>query len=86
MLLFVAGLLMAQAAAGTPPKPVDPKGDAIVCHSAQSDVGTHMHPKRVCMKKSEWDLVQANTDTQLDRIQDRGSFAPGMAEGGHAPH
>jgi hypothetical protein len=44
-----------------------------------SDVGTHMRPKPVCMKQSEWDLVEKHTQDQLRTLGERSSFDPGKA-------
>lgn len=82
MSLIFASLLMAQATAAAPQQAADPSANQIICHAGQSEVGTHMRPKPVCMKKSEWDLVESNTQNQLSRVQDRSSFNPGMAQGG----
>ena len=84
MSLVLLGLIAAQAAAVAAQPPLEAQADPVICRSEQSEVGTHMRPKRVCMKKSEWALVQANTETQVDRVRDRGSFNPGMASG-HGP-
>ena len=59
--------------------------DPVICKRDQnSEVGTHMAPPKVCMKKSEWDLIEKNTQTELQSFRDRSSFDPGRAEG-HKP-
>jgi hypothetical protein len=75
-------LLAALAASADTPPPAQPVKDPIVCKRPRtSDVGTHMRPQPVCMKKSEWDLAEKNTQTQLDRLHDRASVDPGRAQG-----
>ena len=39
-----------------------------------------MKPKKVCMRKSDWDCVEQNTRNQLQSINQRGNN-PGMAAG-----
>lgn len=82
--MFLAMALLA-AASMQQPGADQPKDDPVICRTAQSDVGTHMRPKRVCMKRSEWTLVETDTQTQVGRIKDRNSFDPGMAQGAR-PH
>ena len=71
-------------AAGTAPLPAGQikDTDPVVCvkQAVGSEVGTHMRPKKVCMKKSEWDLVEQHTKETLQSINGRGNN-PGMAEG-----
>jgi hypothetical protein len=80
MLILVAAFAsMANPLQAAPPAK-DP--DPIVCKRDETpEVGSHMRPKPVCMKKSEWDLVEKNTQEQLTRLQDRSAFDPGRAEG-----
>lgn len=80
--MFVAMALLA-AASAPPATASETKKDPIICHAGRSEVGTHMRPKPVCMKKSEWELVENNTQTQLNRFQDRSAFAPGRQEMGN---
>ena len=69
----------AQAPAATPQAAKD--ADPIVCTSrGDSEVGTHMKPKKVCMRKSDWDYVEQNTRNQLQSINQRGNN-PGIATG-----
>lgn len=77
MLFAIALLAAAQQPAATPP----PKDDPVVCRRPQAEVGTHMRPKPVCMKKSDWELSEKNTQNQLSKFQDRSSYDPGMAQG-----
>jgi hypothetical protein len=56
-----------------------------VCqHPDTSEVGTHLRPKKVCMKKSDWDIVQKQTERELRSLRERNAFDPGRAEG-HRP-
>jgi hypothetical protein len=76
--MFIALALLAATpteAAGTPQQADDP----IICHREESDVGTHMRPKPVCMKKSEWDFAQRNTQKQLQNFREHSSFDPGSS-------
>ena len=67
----------------TGPAPAAP--DPIVCKRDQSsEVGTHMRPKPVCMKKSDWDFVERHTQTELQSLHERSAFDPGKADG-HRP-
>ena len=58
--------------------------DPVICHRDESEVGTHMRPKPVCMRKSEWDLVEKDTQRQLQSLHDKHTD-PGRADG-HGPH
>ncbi len=78
MLLLIAAL----SAIGqqTPAQPAA-NADPVICKRGTSEVGTHMRPEKVCMKKSEWDFVERNTQRELQTLRDRSSFDPGMAQG-----
>ncbi|MGZ2411593.1 hypothetical protein ACUXST_000990 [Sphingomonas sp. F9_3S_D5_B_2] len=82
--LFVGLAAAAQAKAATPPAtPVD--ADPVICQRDNtSEVGTHMKPKKICMKRSDWDIVEKQTHKELQSLRDRNSFDPGRAEG-HRP-
>ncbi|WP_308516555.1 hypothetical protein [Sphingomonas flavescens] len=56
--------------------------DPVICtrQNVGTEVGTHMRPKKVCMKKSEWDLIEAHTKETLQSINGRGNN-PGRADG-----
>ena len=82
MLILLSGLLAAaQTSAASPPAKED---DPVVCHRPESEVGSHMRPKPVCMKKSEWDYIEKQSRAQLQRM-DEHQLDPGRAEG-HGPH
>ena len=76
-------LLLVLAAAAVEPSAAPTKNsDPVVCvrQSVGAEVGTHMRPKKVCMKKSEWQLVERHTMETLQSINGRGNN-PGMADG-----
>lgn len=77
-------LLLGLAVADQPPASAA-EADPVVCvrPRAGSEVGTHMRPKKVCLKKSEWDIIDKHTKETLQSINDRGNN-PGRADG-HAP-
>ena len=79
MLLLIAAF--AAAAQQSPPQQAaDP--DPVVCkHDRTSEVGTHMRAGKVCMKKSEWDFVERNTQRELQTFKDHSAFDPGTAQG-----
>ena len=78
-------MLLLLAAVVADPNAVAKDADPVVCarQNVGSEVGTHMRPKKVCMKKSEWQLIEAHTKETLQSINGRGNN-PGRAEG-HAP-
>ena len=83
MLTLIAALAGVATSPQSAPPAKDP--DPVVCKRDQTpEVGTHMRPKPVCMKKSDWDIVEKNTQYELHSLQDRSSFDPGKAEG-HGP-
>jgi hypothetical protein len=77
-MMFVAML----ALTAVEPNVVAAEKDPVVCarQTVGSEVGTHMRPKKVCMKKSEWELVEAHTKETLQSINGRGNN-PGKADG-----
>ncbi|HSR01130.1 MAG TPA: hypothetical protein VLM36_14585 [Sphingomicrobium sp.] len=40
-----------------------------------------MRAGKVCMKKSEWDFVERNTQRELQTFKDHSAFDPGTAQG-----
>ena len=81
MLLLIAALAVATQAPATATD-----SDPVVCKREKSaDVGTHMRPERKCLKKSEWDYIEKNTQKGLQAFRDRSSFDPGRADSGR-PH
>jgi len=83
MLIILAALV----AAADPPAaaPPAPNADPVICkRDRSSDVGTHMRPKPVCMKRSDWDYIARNAQNELTSLKDRSSFDPGKADG-HRP-
>jgi hypothetical protein len=81
LLTMVGAASLAPAAQG----PADP--DPVVCkRDKTSEVGTHLRPPKVCMKKSEWDLIAKNTQNELQRLSDRAAVNPGAQPSGPKPH
>jgi len=81
--LFLAFAAAAQAPVAAPASPSGAPADAdpVVCQRPDtSEVGTHMRPKRVCMRKSDWDIVEKRTKEELQRLSDH-HLDPGRAEG-----
>jgi hypothetical protein len=75
-MLIVIALL---AAAPSPPAAATPnQTDPVVCRRQDSEVGTHMRPKPICMKKSDWDIVEAKSQRELDNLRDK-HLDPGYA-------
>jgi hypothetical protein len=72
-------IALAAAAQGTA-APQAPVADPVVCQRQQSEVGTHMRPKKVCMRKSEWDYVERHTRDKLQSLNEKGTN-PGQALG-----
>ena len=74
MLLLIA-LIAAQPIAEVVVKDPDP----VVCvrQKVGSEVGTHMQPKKRCMRKSEWQLVEQQTKEEMQKFRDRAAFDPG---------
>jgi hypothetical protein len=72
-------IALAVAAQGTPAQPVADE-DPVVCQRQQSEVGTHMRPKKVCMRKSEWEYVAQHTRDKLQSLNQKGTN-PGLALG-----
>jgi hypothetical protein len=67
--LFLAVALAAQGQAPQAPAVDDP----MVCQRPQSEVGTHMQPKKVCMRKSEWEYVERRTRDELQSLNQKGT-------------
>jgi len=84
-MLLLLSALAATGLAAPDQGPVDP--DPIVCkRDKSSEVGTHLRPKKVCLKRSEWDLIAKNTQNELQHLSDRAAFNPGTQPSGPKPH
>ena len=60
---------------------VSKESDPIVCEKKTDHmVGTRIKAKRVCMRKSEWDDIERNTQRALRAVNDR-RLHPGAANG-----
>ena len=83
-------LLTALAVAAQPPAAeAAPTPDPVICKRGKtSDVGSHLRPEKVCMKKSAWELAEKNTQNELQTLSDRAAFNPGKDPGsnGARPH
>jgi hypothetical protein len=75
MLIALALLAADPSMAPTSMPPQNPT-DPVVCHKSESEVGTHMRTKPVCMKKSDWQLVEQNTQSNLRTLRDHDTFDP----------
>jgi hypothetical protein len=75
-------LLAFAAQPAAEPQPVAvAEADPIVCHGrSESVVGTRIKPKKICMKKSDWDYQEKHTQRELQQINQRGNN-PGPALG-----
>ena len=76
-------LILATVAAASTPQASQParNDDPVICKRSETpDVGTHMRPKSVCMKRSEWDYVQKDAERGLQTFRDHSSN-PGTAAG-----
>jgi len=81
---FMFVLLIAMAAAAETPEtqPTQNADDPIICtrENAGSEVGTHMRPKKVCMKKSDREFLEKQAQRTVQNINNRGdnrqSFVP----------
>ena len=74
--MFSVLIAFAAAAAAAPtvtPPAATKSDDPVVCQQQESEVGTHMRPKKVCMKKSEWEFLDHNTKNTLNSINNSGN-------------
>lgn len=84
-MLLLLSALAATGLAAPDQGPADP--DPIVCkRDKTSEVGSHLRPKKVCLKRSEWDLIAKNTQNELQHLSDRAAFNPGTQPSGQKPH
>ena len=82
LLMSVSFLLAATAPAVSASEPIKvAEADPIVCRGrSESIVGTRIKPKKICMKKSDWDYQEKHTQRELQQINQRGNN-PGPALG-----
>jgi hypothetical protein len=70
-------LLTALAAAAQVPAATTPAkdNDPIICtrDNVGSEVGTHMRPKKVCMKKSDRDFIEQQAKRTINSINGNGN-------------
>jgi hypothetical protein len=72
MLVLLSALAAAaQTPAATPAASTDP----IICtrDNVGSEVGTHMLPKKVCMKKSERDFMEQQAKRTINSVNNNGN-------------
>jgi hypothetical protein len=81
--LFVFLIALVGAAQATAALPAEDPNDPVICHRQQSEVGTHMAPKKICLRRSDWDLIEKNTQRELQNLQDK-HLDPGRTDG-HGP-
>lgn len=82
MTISLALLLAAQAAA---PQASQQADDPIICtRRGDSEVGTHMSPKKTCLHKSDWDLIEKHTQREIQMLHDK-HLDPGRADGHGVP-
>ncbi len=78
MISVAISLLLATTAQQATTQPAE---DPIVCHGrSESVVGTRIKPKKICMKKSDWEYQEKHTQRELQQINQRGNN-PGPALG-----
>lgn len=80
MLTLVYALMLSQAAAvEQPSKDADP----VICNRARGShtVGTRVRRKPTCLRKSEWDYVNQNSQRELKQLNDR-TLHPAEIKGG----
>ena len=59
--------------------------DPIICKGrSESVVGTRIKPKKICMKKSDWEYRERHTQRELQQVNQRGNN-PGPALGRDSP-
>ena len=68
-------LLLAMASAQSAQAPTEKDADPIICtrQVVGAEVGTHLRSKKLCMRKSDWDIVDQHTKETLQSINDRGN-------------
>jgi hypothetical protein len=81
MFILLSALSVAAQAPATDTTQKDE--DPVICHRQESEVGTHMRPKKICMHKSDWDIIEDHTRREMQSLHDRRTD-PGMADG-HSP-
>ena len=79
-ILVTALAAVAQTTAAVPAQ----KDDPVICRRQTSEVGTHMQPKKICLRRSDWDLVEKNATREMQSLNDH-HLDPGKAEG-HRPN
>lgn len=69
MLIIVTALFAGALEPATTTPGANPK-DPVVCRRGDSEVGTHMRPKEVCMHQTEWDYVEKSAQRELRNLRE----------------
>ena len=77
MLIIVTALFAGALEPATTTPGANPK-DPVVCRRGDSEVGTHMRPKEVCMHQSEWDYVEKSAQRELRNLREH-ALDPGRS-------
>ena len=74
LLVAMAATSPATTTTATPAPSATNDGDKIVCvrDNIGAEVGTHMRPKKVCMKKSDRDFMEEQAQATVKNINNRG--------------
>ena len=79
MILFLLAAAAGQADVAPTSKP-NPAEEKVICRRPETfDTGTHMRAKKICMKASDWELAERQTQRELQGMRDRG-IDPGRAD------
>jgi len=76
-MMITAFLWLSAASVAT--ETVATENDPVICKREQSEVGTHMKPKKKCLKQSEWKFIEDHTRNKLQSINQRGNN-PGRSD------
>lgn len=82
--MFIAIALLAAGAVDQPSATLVKK-DPMVCKHDTATTGSNIR-STICMKKSEWDLVQKNSENKLSDMHGRTNIAPQPADRGATPN
>ena len=82
MLTLLAALMLSQAGAQSQAQPAK-EADPVICLRPRSShrLGTRVRTKKTCLRKSDWDLVDDNSQRELKQLNDR-TLSPAEIKGG----
>ena len=84
VLLSLGALLL--GATGAEATTTAKEDDPIICTGRENSVvGTRMRPKKICMRKSDWDYQRKHSRRELEDINQRGNNPAPVGEGRAAP-